>query len=152
MYFKDYLSKFNDKKIKIFVDMDGVIADYIVGMPKDYHKKRPLYDSIRKLEEISKLSNVELYIFSSSRFNDGIEQKNKWLDEHAPFFKKENRIILSREANNMVKSSTLKASFFINYQNADSILIVIDDDPRVLKEIAGLQKNIILLKDTVLVD
>jgi 5'(3')-deoxyribonucleotidase len=131
--------------------MDGVIADYIVGMPKDYHKKRPLYDSIRKLEEISKLSNVELYIFSSSRFNDGIEQKNKWLDEHAPFFKKENRIILSREANNMVKSSTLKANFFTDY-NDDSVLIVIDDDPRVLKEIAGLNKNIILLKDTVLVD
>ena len=152
MYFKDYLSQFNDKKVKIFVDMDGVIADYIVGVPKDYHKKRPLFDSIKKLEEIAKLPNIELYIFSSSRYNDGVDQKNKWLDEHAPFFKKENRIILSREANDMIKSSTLKSNFFINYQNDDSVLIVIDDDPVVLKEICNLNKDIVLLKDTVLID
>ena len=151
MYLKNYLSQFNDKKIRIFVDMDGVIADYIFDAPNDYHKKRPLYDSIKKLEEISRQDNIELFIFSSSRYNEGIEQKNKWLDEYAPFFKKENRIILSREANDMIKSSVLKANFFTNY-NDDSILIVIDDDPRVLKEIAGLNKNIILLKDTVLVD
>ena len=152
MYLKNYLSQFNDKKIKLFVDMDGVIADYIFDAPNDYHKKRPLYDSIKKLEEISKQDNIELFIFSSSRYNEGIEQKNKWLDEYAPFFKKENRIILSREANDMIKSSTLKANYFANYLNDDNILIVIDDDPTILKEIASVNKDIILLKDTVLVD
>ena len=152
MYLKNYLNQFNDKKIKLFVDMDGVIADYIFDAPNNYHEKRPLYDSIKKLEEISKLPNIELYIISSSRYNEGIAQKNTWLDEHAPFFKKENRIILSREANDMVKSSALKANYFIEHEYNDNILIVIDDDPRVLKEIASLNKDIILLKDTVLVD
>ena len=32
MYLKDYLEKFKSKKVKLFVDMDGVIADYHVGV------------------------------------------------------------------------------------------------------------------------
>ena len=39
MYIKDYLEQFDGKKIKIFVDMDGVIADYVFGAPRDYNKK-----------------------------------------------------------------------------------------------------------------
>lgn len=76
MYLKEYLNKYKDKKIKIFVDMDGVIVDYIFGSAQDYDKKRPLYDSIKKLEKISKMSNVELYILSATRYTEGIEQKN----------------------------------------------------------------------------
>ena len=64
MYLKDYLKQFGNRKIKLFVDMDGVIADYIFGSAQDYDKKRPLYDSIIKLEEVSKMPNVELFIFS----------------------------------------------------------------------------------------
>ena len=51
MYLRNYLEKYNNKRIKLFVDMDGVIADYIFGSAKDYDQKRPLYDSIKKLEE-----------------------------------------------------------------------------------------------------
>ena len=152
MYLKEYLEQFKDKKIKIFVDMDGVIADYNVGVPKDYDKKRPLYDSIDKLKIISKMPNVELYIFSATRYSEGIEQKNWWLDTYAPFFKKENRIILSREANNMTASSTLKADYLTNYKRDGSVLILIDDDPRNLKQVQDFNEDIFLLKDTVLVD
>lgn len=35
----DYLKKFKDKRIKIYVDMDGVIADFDVGNPSEYEKK-----------------------------------------------------------------------------------------------------------------
>lgn len=101
MYLKKYLEQFDNKRIKLFVDMDGVIADYIFGSAKDYDKKRPLYDNISKLEKISKMENVELYILSSTRYSSGIGQKNLWLDNYASFFKPENRIIISREANNM---------------------------------------------------
>lgn len=152
MYFKDYLKQFKNKKVKIFVDMDGVIVDYIFGSPKDYDKKRPLFDSIKKLEEISKMPNIELYIFSATRYNDGYEQKQWWLDKYAPFFKKENRIIISREDNNMEKSHILKAKYLEEYERDGSILIVIDDDPQNLKEIDKLCKDIVLLKDTVLID
>ena len=96
MYLKEFLEQFGDKKIKIFVDMDGVIADYIFGSAKDYDQKRPLYDNIDKLEIISHMPNVELYIFSATRYSSGFEQKHRWLDTYAPFFKRENRIIISR--------------------------------------------------------
>lgn len=152
MYLKKYLEQFDNKRIKLFVDMDGVIADYIFGSAKDYDKKRPLYDSISKLEKISKMENVELYILSSTRYSSGIEQKNLWLDNYASFFKPENRIIISREANNMRDSSTLKAEYLCNYKRDDSVLILIDDDPKNLKDVQKLNEDIVLLKDTVLVD
>lgn len=152
MYLKNYLEQFNDKKIKIFVDMDGVVADYIFGSAQDYDKKRPLYDSIDKLEIISKMPNVELYIFSATRYSSGIKQKHWWLDIYAPFFKRENRIIISREENNMIDSSTLKAEYLANYARDGSVLILIDDDPKNLKDVRKLNDDIILLKDTVLVD
>ena len=152
MYLKDYLKQFNDKKIKLFVDMDGVIADYIFGSAQDYDKKRPLYDSIDKLEIISKMSNVELYILSATRYSSGFEQKNYWLDTYAPFFRKENRIIISREENNMIASSILKAEYLANYERDGSVLILIDDDPKNLKDVRKLSDDVILLKDSVLVD
>ena len=152
MYLKEYLEQYNDKKIKLFVDMDGVIADYILGDAKDYDKKRPLYDSIKKLEEISKMSNIELFIFSATRYTEGYPQKEWWLDQYAPFFKKENRIIISREANNMEESSDLKARYMENLKRDGSIIIVIDDDPKNLKAIKKTSEDVILLKDTVLVD
>ena len=152
MYLKKYLDNYENKKIKLFVDMDGVIADYVYNEARSYDKKRPLYNNIRKLEEISKMSNIELFIFSATRYNEGTNEKHYWLDTYAPFFKKENRIIISREANNMEKSAILKAEYLKKYKRDDCILMVIDDDPRNLKEIKRLNEDIIVLKDTVLVD
>lgn len=152
MYLKEYLEQFGDKKIKLFVDMDGVVADYEFGDPKDYDKKRPLYDSIDKLEIISEMPNVELFIFSATRYSSGYEQKQWWLDQYAPFFKSENRIIISREDNGMRESAILKAEYLANYERDGSVLILIDDDPRNLKEVRKLCEDVILLKDTVLVD
>ena len=152
MYIKEYLENFKEQNIKLFVDMDGVIADYIFGDARDYDKKKPLFDSIKKLEEISKMSNVELFIFSATRYSEGIEQKHLWLDKYAPFFKYENRIIISREENDMAESASLKAKYLKEYKRDDSVIIVIDDDPKNLKEIRKLNDDIILLKDTVLVD
>ena len=51
MYIKEYISNYNEK-LRIYVDMDGVIADYIVGKPYDFENKRPLFDSINKLKEV----------------------------------------------------------------------------------------------------
>ena len=152
MYLKEYLEQYKDKKIKLFVDMDGVIADYDFGNPKDYDKKRPLYDSIKKLEIVSQMSNVEIFIFSVTRHSSGFDQKNWWLDQYAPFFKQENRVIISREDNNMEESSLLKAKFLKDYKRDNSVIIVIDDDPKNLKEIKNLNNDVILLKDTALVD
>ena len=152
MYIEDFLKQYKDYKIRLFVDMDGVIADYDVGNPKNYDKKRPLISSIEKLKEISKMDNIELYILSVSRMNEGVEQKNLWLDKYAPFFKKENRIIISREANEFINTSTIKERYITDLERDDSKIIVIDDDPKILKEIMNNNNDVILLKDTVLVD
>ena len=152
MYIDDVLEKYKDEKIQLYCDMDGVIADYEVGKACDYDKKRPLFDSIKKLETISKWPNIDLYIFSATRESKGIGQKNSWLDIYAPFFKKENRIILSREDNDMAKSAELKANYLKDYPRDESLIMVIDDDPRNLKEIEKYSKDVILLKDTALID
>ncbi len=152
MYIKEYLEQFKDKKIKLYVDMDGVIADYIFGEAKDYDIKRPLYDSIRKLEEVSKMPNVKMFIFSATRYSEGLEQKHEWLDKYAPFFKKENRVLISREANGMTETAILKAECMKSIERDGSVIIVIDDDPRNLKEIRKLNEDVILLKDTALID
>lgn len=152
MYIKEYLEQFKDERVKLFVDMDGVIADYIFGVPKDFDQKRPLFDSIKKLEEISKMPNIEMYIFSVTRYSEGLEQKDGWLDKYAPFFKKENRIVISREANGMEKTAKLKAEALRNFKRDGSKMILIDDDPRVLVAVHDVNEDVILLKDTVLVD
>ena len=152
MYIKEYLEQFKDKKVKLYIDMDGVIVDYIFGEPKDYDKKRPLFDSIKKLEEVSKMPNIEMYIFSATRYSEGLEQKHWWLDTYAPFFKKENRILISREANGMTETAILKAECLKNIERDGSVMIVIDDDPRNLKEIRKQNEDILLLKDTALID
>ena len=152
MFFEDEIKKLGEGKIKIFVDMDGVIADYNLGIAKDYHMKRPLNSNIEKLEKVSKLDNVEMYILSVARLNRGVEEKNMWLDEIAPFFKKENRIILPREENGFMAAKDLKLLFVKNLERDGSKIVVIDDDPLILHEMQTNYKDLILYKDTVLVD
>ena len=45
-----------------------------------------------------------------------------------------------------------KANYLKNYERDDSIIIVIDDDPKNLRDINKLNEDVILLKDSVLVD
>ena len=52
MYFINLIKELGNVNIKIFVDMDGVVADYEVNNAKDYDKKRPLISNIEKLEKM----------------------------------------------------------------------------------------------------
>ena len=152
VYLENFLEQYKDKKVKMFVDMDGVIADFDFGINFDYDKKRPLYSSIEKLESISKKDNVDLYIFSATRMNKGYDEKQYWLDKYAPFFKKENRVIISREKHDFVESATLKANYMKNVERDGSVIVVIDDDPKNLRAIRQSNEDVVLLKDTALVD
>lgn len=151
MYFKDYLKKFDNQKIRLFVDMDGVIVDYVVN-DLDYSNKRPLLTNIKKIEEVSKMDNVEVFILSVSRTDKGVKQKLDWLSKYASFIKGENIIIISRETNNMDTNYKLKTKFLKNLNRDGSIIIMLDDDPKILKDIAKESKDVVLLKDCVLVD
>ena len=95
--FYDYIKSFGDKTVNIYVDMDGVVADYdfegyINDGTKDdvYLNKRPVMSSINPLKEVSTLSNVNLYILSISRYDKQVNGKLVWLDKNMDFIKKEN--------------------------------------------------------------
>ena len=150
MYLKEKLEEYKDKRISIYIDMDGVIVDYEVGKAFGYDKKRPLFSSIDKLKEISKMENVTMHILSISKTNKGVEEKNIWLDKYIPFIENGNRNIISKEKNPNKASWKLKFEF-LNKLN-DDVIILIDDDPSILHKIRNKNENIILFKDTVLID
>lgn len=153
MYFENYLNEFKNSKIKIFVDMDGTIVDYVVGDVINFEGRRPLTHSINNLKNINNnMENVEIYVLSVTRMNSGIKQKIEWIKKYASFIKEENIIILAREDNDFLTAKELKANYLEKYKNDDSIIIMIDDDKLVLDEIKEKNSNIILLKDTALVD
>jgi len=151
MYITDYVKQFKNKKIKIYVDMDGVIADYDVGKACEYDKKRPLLTNIEALRKVSKDKNVEMFILSITRMTIGRDEKNRWLDKYVDFIKVENRFIISREEHNFMPSKTLKKKFVKNIKRDESIIIVIDDDPAIIDEIRKSSEDVYLLKDTSLV-
>lgn len=151
MYITDYLERFKGKKIRMFVDMDGVIADYDVGKPSEYDKKRPLLSNIEILREVSKCNNIEMYILSVTRMTEGREEKNRWLDQYVEFVKPENRIIISREEHNFTTSRVLKSKFIKKLKRDDSVIILIDDDPSILGKIQKANEDVYLLKDTALI-
>ena len=152
MYFYEKIKELcKDKETVMYVDMDGVIAAYDFGKPLEFDKKRPLYTNIKKLEEVSKLDNIELKILSACKKNFQIEEKNEWLDKYAPFFKQENRIILSREKYDNELSCNLKAQYF-NSIDEDRQVILLDDDNNVLKVVSKSVENIICIQDSEMID
>ena len=90
--FYNYIKSFGDKTVNIYIDMDGVVADYdfegyINDGTKDdvYLNKRPVISSINPLKEVSQLSNVNLHILSVSRYERQINGKLTWLDKNMDF-------------------------------------------------------------------
>lgn len=141
----------SEKELVIFVDMDGVISSYDVGKPLDFLNKRPLKENINKLEKINELPNVELYILSICRKNFQIEEKNIWLDKYAPFFKRENRIIISKQETDNTSSPEIKANYLKNVKTNKQI-VFIDDDNAILKNVIKNIDNIIVFQDSELID
>ncbi len=139
------------KKVKLFIDMDGVIASYNFGEPLNFKTKRPLETNIKELKKVSHLENIELYILSICKKNQEIQDKNNWLDKHAPFFEYKNRYILSKEMIPNMASSKMKMEFLRNYKTK-SQKVLVDDDNQILKEISKELKDIILLQDSELID
>ena len=153
MYFYNLMKKLSyNKKLLLFVDMDGVIASYDAGKPLDYLNKRPLMDNIKKIEQVGTLPNIELYIISICRKNFQINEKNIWLDKYAPFFIKENRIIISKESlSENITSSEIKTNYLTSLKSNKQI-VLLDDDNSIINFILKKAENIIVLQDSELID
>lgn len=155
MYFIDKIKQeFNNDKLCMFVDMDGVITDYDFGKSLNFKTKRPITTTINVMKELSKLDNIELYILSICIKNNEVQEKNDWLDKYAPFFGKKRRVIISKESNPNISSKELKCNYlkeFISENNSKVILI--DDDNDILKYIKkSLGNKVILYQDSSIID
>ncbi|MBR4671673.1 MAG: hypothetical protein IKO78_00550 [Bacilli bacterium] len=152
MHFYELMKeKYKDKEVLLFVDMDGVIASYDFGRPLDFKNKRPMKTNIETLRKVSELENVTLNILSICRKDYQIQEKNEWLDLYAPFFKKENRNVISKESVTGFSSAELKLNFLENL-DTDKLIIMLDDDNKVLEVLSRSKRDIILYQDSELVD
>ena len=153
MFFEEELKKQGNRKVRIYLDMDGTIAHYDVAKADNFHLKRPLFERIDKIKYINdNYDNVTFYVLSIGNEDKHIDQKNQWLDEYLPFIKKENRAILVRKKGSPITSADVKRDY-INSVETDDTILLIDDDPRVIGAIIKDNKNnVIVYKDTVLSD
>lgn len=152
MYFYELIKDLSkNEKVRLYIDMDGVIASYDFGKKLDFATKRPLKTNINTLKKVSTLPNIELWILSCCRKTNEIAIKNAWLDEHASFISKERRVILAREDFNNDHASIIKLNYLKNL-NIDEKIILVDDDITVLNLINQNLKNITLFQDSELID
>lgn len=152
MYFYNLIKELSKEELIIFVDMDGVITDYDFGSIIDFKNKRPISTNIKTLRKISELKNVTLYILSICRKNKEIDDKNNWLDKHAPYFKKEHRLIISKEQHINQNSKELKCAYLKKYKDKNKKVIVIDDDNEILKYLKDNIEDIMLFQDSSIID
>ena len=154
MYFYNLMIDMSkNKNVDLYVDMDGVIAEYGINKnnPYDYKNKRPLNQNIKTLEEVSKIDGINLYVLSVCREDYQVNDKNEWLDKNAPFFKKENRIIISRSSKDWMDSKSIKLDFLMGVKSENQVA-VLDDDNGVLRAIKEKIDTIIVMQDSELID
>lgn len=133
-----------NKKVDMYIDMDGTIAEYHLYNPEEisrkmeeeYLKNEPLKNVIDVLEEISKINNIEMYILSLSKTKKITEKKKIWLKKYVPFIKEENWIILTKEIGeysnenrNKIKGKNIE----LRQKDYDKS-IMLDDEQVVLRE------------------
>ena len=133
-----------NKKVDMYIDMDGTIAEYHLYNPEEisrkmeeeYLKNEPLKNVIDVLEEISKINNIEMYILSLSKTKKITEKKKIWLKKYVPFIKEENWIILTKEIGeyshenrNEIKGKNIE----LRQKDYDKS-IMLDDEQVVLRE------------------
>lgn len=133
-----------NKKVDMYIDMDGTIAEYHLYNPEEisrkmeeeYLKNEPLKNVIDVLEEISKINNIEMYILSLLKTKKITEKKKIWLKKYVPFIKEENWIILTKEIgeySNENRNEIKGKNIELRQKDYDKS-IMLDDEQVVLRE------------------
>jgi len=133
---KAICEKYED--VSFFIDMDGTIAEYEF-FTKEYRENnkdglfiniRPLKGVINCLKKINTdFPNIKLYILSLCKFNSDSLQKLDWLSRHAPFIKKDNTFILTRENGDYTPETIgeVKAEFIKKMISSDEHVVFLED-------------------------
>lgn len=137
---KEFIKEKKIDEIFIFIDMDGVIADYRFGegtniknnVKGTYLNKRPIYTTIKNVEAISKEKEMNVYILSSCFFKEQAEEKNEWLNKYASFIKKENRIFTYNDDFESRKLEKIKVIKEILESKKCEYAVLIDDTHDIL--------------------
>lgn len=128
------------KNLGIFVDMDGVVADYRFGegkniinnIPGIYINKRPIKTNINILKEVIKEIKCDLHIVSSCLFEEQKREKNLWIEANMPFVKKENINIIISESFDLRKELKVNKVLEKMENNNYDYSILIDDTHEIL--------------------
>lgn len=140
-----------NKKVAMYIDMDGTIAEYHLYNPEEisrkmeeeYLKNEPLKNVIDVLEEISKINNIEMYILSLSKTKKITEKKKIWLKKYVPFIKEENWIILTKEIgeySNENRNEIKGKNIELRQKDYDKS-IMLDDEQAVLRAAKKMLDN-----------
>ena len=152
MLIDEIKEKAKSKKVILYSDMDGVLAEYGVGEKplilanekNFYLNKRKISCTVEKLREISMLENVEIGIMSNCYFQEQKQDKIVWLEKHCPFIKKNNIniIVLNEEPHTEETKDYLKISrlLSINY-NKDVDFYLIEDNHKIISATNKIRPN-----------
>ena len=153
MFFEEELKKIGDKPIRLYLDMDGTIVHFDLGGGHDFDIKRPLLNRINMLKDINKkYDNITFYVLSICHSIKQVKEKNDWLDKYFPEIDKDNRIIIVRDPRGPMSSGDVKRNY-LNRLVTDEVIILVDDDRKVLETIDKNNVNkVILYKDSILSD
>lgn len=142
MYFINELKKIkkeNSSNIAMFIDMDGVVADYRFGegeniennVPGTYQNKRPISTAINIIKEVNNTFDFDMYILSSCRHDEQAIEKSNWLEKNMPFIDKKHQLFVvsnTFEDRKLLKINKIKEIMENNYNK----VIMIDDTHDIL--------------------
>lgn len=125
--------------VKVFFDMDGVIAEYdfIVGGISNkvgiYSNKRPINTTIKFTEKLHHLG-AEVYILSLCNYNFQKEEKLLWLEKHLPFLKPQNIYVIPKKESEFAskEKSVQKPEFIREHISETDTVYFIDDTGDIL--------------------
>ena len=149
----EIIDQHKSRGILLFVDMDGVLAEYDIGN-FDYSTIRPLKSNIEKIKGFCEDVDIEVYLLSVCKTNRIVKDKVVWLGEHMSFLKDKQMIFLSKEAENYNGESSvaLKSNYLKDVNSEGKTIMLIDDDISIIKYVVKNNPDVIVFQDSSLID
>lgn len=133
-----------NKKVAMFIDMDGTIVEFIVYGEHEidtsteglFLNGEPLDVVIENLRKINEIDNIDLYILSLAKSSIIVKEKKAWLKKHVDFINEQNWIIINKELGEYNKENRdyIKANKIEEKLSQYDKVIFLDDDNKILKE------------------